>query len=92
MNQTLFDYMKEQHGVTLLQSDIAEIKRIVMEEYDDYDGTDDPNREVECCKCGSVHKWSDRITKKGLIFVSYLCPSCGDESYYNIGPRIGLKE
>ena len=31
MNQTLFDHMNEQHGVLLLESDIAEIKRIVME-------------------------------------------------------------
>jgi hypothetical protein len=27
MNQTLFDYMQEQHGVLLLESDIAEIKK-----------------------------------------------------------------
>lgn len=31
-NQELFDYMLEQHGVTLLETDIQEIQNIVMKE------------------------------------------------------------
>lgn len=31
MNQQLFEYMLEEHGITLLQSDMIEIERIVLE-------------------------------------------------------------
>jgi hypothetical protein len=47
------------------------------------DATDNPQREVECARCGDVHKWSDRLEVQEDIWTVYRCPVCGDESYTN---------
>jgi len=44
---------------------------------------DDPQREVECARCGDVHKWSDRLEVQEGIWTVYRCPVCSDESYIN---------
>ena len=39
---------------------------------------------VECCECGHKHKKGDRFEKKQTEYMNaYVCPQCGDESYYN---------
>lgn len=37
---------------------------------------------VECCHCGDVHQWSERLVEEEESWVTYRCPICKDESYF----------
>lgn len=50
--------------------------------------SDNTERNVECARCGDIHKWSDRLEVTEGIWTVYRCPVCGDESYINLNTTL----
>lgn len=43
---------------------------------------DPPDKTVECCRCGDIHQWSERLRVPEGCWEVYRCPICADESYF----------